>query len=152
MDFRRTLKNYQSIDSCATQLSLISSSRLQMAVGVALGAVLCTALLFACSARAGNPFGHARLADFQMAADYVNLNHGSYGVVPRAVYATQRSWRDRVELNPDQFFRYDVFKAMDAQRSALAQYVGANEQDLAFVINASHGTVVLCFACALLQQ
>src|SRR4051794_38090857 len=108
------------------------------ALAVALLAAVAVCASVASVARAAE-FGHARLADFEMDKAYTNLNHGSYGVVPRSVAAVQREWRLRVERCPDCFFRYDVWPAMDAQRAAVAQYLNANAEDVAFVINASHG-------------
>ena len=43
--------------------------------------------------------------------------------------------RDR----PDVFFRYDVWGLMNKVRALMAKFVGADEEDLAFVPNASHG-------------
>jgi selenocysteine lyase/cysteine desulfurase len=86
-------------------------------------------------------FGHSLLPEFAMDPAYVNLNHGSYGSVPRSVLAVQSDWRARVERNPDRFFRYDVFTAQDTVRNAIAQYIGTDPANVVFVINASHGTV-----------
>jgi selenocysteine lyase/cysteine desulfurase len=44
-----------------------------------------------------------------------------------------------MELNPDKFFRYDVFSLMNDLRVRFAAYVGADEDDLTFVPNASEG-------------
>lgn len=65
---------------------------------------------------------------------------------------TKHEWEERVELNPDQWFRYDVYSEvwlstewlltilqMDKVREKMANYVGVETEDLAFVENASAG-------------
>jgi selenocysteine lyase/cysteine desulfurase len=88
--------------------------------------------------RAGG-FGHDLLPLFQLNASYTNLNAGSYGVVPRAVTANATAWEQRVEANPDAFFRYDVWSLMDGVRKMLAAYIRCAWEDLVFVPNASAG-------------
>ena len=48
-------------------------------------------------------FGHALRDEFAMAEGYTNLNHGSYGVVPKPVSNAQDSWRAEQEANPDKW-------------------------------------------------
>jgi isopenicillin-N epimerase len=67
------------------------------------------------------------------------LNHGSYGATPRAVLAAQRAWRDRMESEPVRFFSHDLEPALDRARAALAVFVGADPNDLAFVPNTTAG-------------
>jgi isopenicillin-N epimerase len=68
------------------------------------------------------------------------LNHGSYGAAPRPVLAAQQAWRDRMEAEPVLFFSHDLEPALDAARVALAAFVGADPDDLAFVPNATAAT------------
>ncbi len=67
------------------------------------------------------------------------LNHGSYGATPRPVLAAQQDWRDRMEAEPVLFFSRDLEPAMDAARTALGAFVGADADDLAFLPNATAG-------------
>ena len=67
------------------------------------------------------------------------LNHGSYGAAPRPVLAAQQAWRDRMEAEPVLFFSHDLEPALDAARSELGAFVGADPDDLAFVPNATAG-------------
>ena len=85
------------------------------------------------------PFGHEMLAEFTMDPEYINLNHGSYGSVPKYVQAAQSKWREVTELNPDLFFRYTVYDDLFVARSAVAKYVNADPEDVVFVENASEG-------------
>ena len=65
------------------------------------------------------------------------LNHGSYGACPTAVLDAQQKWRDRLERNPVGFFLRTYFDAAAEARESLAEFLGAQADDLAFVINAS---------------
>jgi selenocysteine lyase/cysteine desulfurase len=44
-----------------------------------------------------------------------------------------------MEANTDRFFRYEMYQKVDVVRAIVANHVGANEEDIVFVINASHG-------------
>jgi isopenicillin-N epimerase len=67
------------------------------------------------------------------------LNHGSFGATPRTVLEAQDTWRGRMEREPVAFFARDLEPALDAAREALAAFVGADADDLAFVTNATTG-------------
>ena len=67
------------------------------------------------------------------------LNHGSFGACPRAVLEYQRTLLDRMERQPVQFLFRDLEPLLDESRAALAQFVGANPDDLVFVTNATEG-------------
>ena len=84
-------------------------------------------------------FGHDLLPYFSMAPNYTNLNHGSYGSPPTAVLQAAQQYELNMEQCPDAFFRYDVWGLMNNVRKKIATYIGANEDDVAFIPNASHG-------------
>jgi isopenicillin-N epimerase len=69
----------------------------------------------------------------------VFLNHGSFGSCPRAVLEAQQRLRDRLERQPIQFFMRDLEAMVDAARASLAQFVGADADNLVFVPNATVG-------------
>lgn len=67
------------------------------------------------------------------------LNHGSYGAAPRVVLAHQDELRRRLESEPVRFMQRELEGLLDAARAALAELVGAEAEDLAFVPNATTG-------------
>ncbi len=69
----------------------------------------------------------------------VFLNHGAFGACPERVLAAQNEWRRRLERQPLQFLVRELEGHLDAARQALAQFVGADSEDLVFVPNTSTG-------------
>lgn len=67
------------------------------------------------------------------------LNHGSFGSCPRAVLDFQQNIRERLERQPVRFLVRELEPLWDAARAALAQFVGAESDDLIFVTNATTG-------------
>jgi len=84
-------------------------------------------------------FGHSLLPLFNFRSGYINLNHGSYGSVPKSIINSKLEWVSYVEENPDRWFRNEVYNRMDGIREQVANYVGADTEDVVFVENASHG-------------
>jgi len=71
--------------------------------------------------------------------EIVFLNHGSFGACPQRVLEVQSEWRARLDRQPLQFLGRELEPQLDSARAALAQFVGANPDDLVFVPNATHG-------------
>ena len=69
----------------------------------------------------------------------VFLNHGSFGACPREVLRHQAALRDEMETQPVRFLSRELDDRLDAARGALAAFVGADADDLAFVTNATSG-------------
>ncbi|HEY7206058.1 MAG TPA: aminotransferase class V-fold PLP-dependent enzyme [Methylomirabilota bacterium] len=67
------------------------------------------------------------------------LNHGSYGACPREVLRHQAALRAEMEAEPVRFLGRDLEERLDVARAALAAFVGADADDLAFVANATGG-------------
>lgn len=85
------------------------------------------------------PSHEALSARWSLEADLTFLNHGSFGATLRSVQARQEEWRQRLEHQPVQFFVRDLQPALDTAREAVARFVGASPEDLAFVPNATTG-------------
>ncbi|BAY22782.1 isopenicillin-N epimerase [Calothrix sp. NIES-2100] len=67
------------------------------------------------------------------------LNHGSFGACPKAVLAVQQKLRSQLEIEPIRFFGREWEPLLDHARNQLAEFVGADSQDLVFVNNATTG-------------
>ena len=69
--------------------------------------------------------------------DITFLNHGSFGACPRVVLAEQTRLREEMEREPVRFLWREIEQRIDAARSVLARFVGADADDVAFVTNAT---------------
>jgi isopenicillin-N epimerase len=83
------------------------------------------------------PNSWARLWTLDPAVAY--LNHGSFGACPRFVLEHQAALRARLEREPVDFLWRDLPGLLAGAREALAGFVGAEPEDLAFVPNATAG-------------
>lgn len=94
-------------------------------------------------------FGHAMKAHWPLDPSLTYLNHGTVGVVPRRVLAAQQAIRDQIERNPARFLLRELADVgevtmrmpprMRTAAAAVAQWIGADPADLAFVDNATTG-------------
>src|SRR5262249_36950540 len=69
----------------------------------------------------------------------VFLNHGSFGACPHEVLAHQAALRAEMEAEPVRFLSRELDDRLDVARAALATFLGADADDLAFVTNATGG-------------
>ena len=67
------------------------------------------------------------------------LNHGSFGACPKPVLAAQQELRERMEREPVDFLARQAEGLLERARGVLADFVGAQPDDLAFVPNTTHG-------------
>jgi isopenicillin-N epimerase len=67
------------------------------------------------------------------------LNHGSYGACPRPVLAELARWHAEMERNPVEFLGRRSGALLREARVALAAYLGAQPDDLAFMPNSTTG-------------
>lgn len=68
-----------------------------------------------------------------------HLNHGSFGATPRAVLAVQEEWRARMEREPVRFFARELFGHLEQAIARLAEFIGAEPEDVVPVRNATEG-------------
>ena len=67
------------------------------------------------------------------------FNHGSFGTVPRDVMAELHRLQEQCEDDPDAWIGTGYRALVQEARGVLAEYVGAEEEDLVLVENASGG-------------
>ena len=77
------------------------------------------------------------------------LNHGSYGACPTAVLERQHALRLELEREPVDFLSRGLAERLASARGALAAFVGAEADDLAFVTNATAGVNTVLRSLAL---
>jgi isopenicillin-N epimerase len=71
--------------------------------------------------------------------EIIFLCHGVFGACPRPVLAIQSEWRERLERRPLQFLVRELEMHLDAARGSLADFIGAEADDVVFVPNATSG-------------
>ncbi len=67
------------------------------------------------------------------------LNHGAFGATPKIVLEYQQELRQRLEREPLYFFTQEYEALLDQARNKLAQFIGAESDNLVFVSNATSG-------------
>jgi len=80
--------------------------------------------------------------DWALDPSIVHLNHGSYGGCPRAVLDAAAAFRTRLESAPMKFLVLDWQDEIDRARAALAAFVRAPDDRLAFIPNATTGVAI----------
>jgi selenocysteine lyase/cysteine desulfurase len=66
-----------------------------------------------------------------------NLNHGSFGAVPKMVAARQYELMKEAESFPDKWFREDIYEKTAESRKYVSDLIGARVEDVVLVENAS---------------
>lgn len=90
------------------------------------------------------PFGHSmRKAHFAFSSSYTPLNHGSFGAFPTPVHAEQTRLQSLAAARPDTFIVTDLPNLIDTSRAAIAPLLGAHEDEVVFVPNATTGINVV---------
>jgi isopenicillin-N epimerase len=83
--------------------------------------------------------GKAVRHEWVLDADFLSVNHGSFGAAPRVVLAAQRAWQQRMEAQPGRFMRAVLPDALRHAAERLGAFIGADGKDIAFVENATTG-------------
>jgi isopenicillin-N epimerase len=81
--------------------------------------------------------------------DFVFLNHGSFGAMPKAIIEKQHQLRLRIESQPVRHFQREIDSLLAASRERLARLVNADPEGLVFVPNATTGVNTVLRSLAL---
>ncbi len=90
----------------------------------------------------------SRIERWALDPSVVHLNHGSFGGCPRAVLDAAAAWRARIEAAPMRFFVLEWQRELDRARAALAAFVRAPEDRLAFAPSATAAVATALHAYA----
>ena len=71
------------------------------------------------------------------------LNHGSFGATPHPVFQAYQDWQRRLERQPVLFLGREHDRLLKDSRSALAEYLHADADDLAYIPNATHAVNII---------
>ncbi|MDI6868244.1 MAG: aminotransferase class V-fold PLP-dependent enzyme [Coprothermobacterota bacterium] len=71
--------------------------------------------------------------------EVIFLNHGSFGACPKPVRDRQNELKELMEKEPVEFLARNMQGLLEEARKALANFIGAQSEDLVFVPNATHG-------------
>lgn len=77
--------------------------------------------------------------DFLLNPEVVFLNHGSFGAVPKPVFAEYQHWQHELELQPVEFLGRRFPALMQEARAALASFFNVMADDLVYISNATEG-------------
>jgi len=84
------------------------------------------------------PFGHQMKEKiFLLSPGFNNLNFGSFGAPPREVLEAKRKYEDECEAEPDKWFRGQYQRYLKENRERLANYIGADQEDITFTESSS---------------
>jgi isopenicillin-N epimerase len=76
--------------------------------------------------------------EFLLDPDVVYLNHGSYGACPKVVFERYQAWQREVERQPVAFLGRRGPGLLADARAALAEYVGADADEVAYFPNVTN--------------
>src|SRR5512147_2709523 len=86
---------------------------------------------------------------FLLDPDVIFLNHGSFGACPRPVFEVCQHWQRELERQPVEFLGRRFPELMQAARSALGRYLGAEADEVVYATNATVGLNVVARALPL---
>ena len=67
------------------------------------------------------------------------LNHGAFGACPKRIQYRHREWLDQLESQPVRFFGRELPGLINRARAELAEFIGSDHRNLAFVTNTTEG-------------
>lgn len=89
---------------------------------------------------------------FLLNPDITFLNHGSFGAVPKPVFAVYQSWQRELEYQPIEFLSRRNSELLYQSRLELANYLHTQPQKLVFVPNTTTGINIIARSLHLLPD
>lgn len=84
------------------------------------------------------PFGHKLLqSTFLLQPEIININHGSFGTVPKPVMDAHFRLLMEQESCPEVWFRKTYFEYIDKSRKCIADLIHSDVEDVVVLENAS---------------
>jgi isopenicillin-N epimerase len=80
---------------------------------------------------------------FLLDPEVIYFNHGSFGATPRPVFERYQYWQRELESQPTLFFGKRANELLEQARSVVAEYLGTDSKNLAFITNATAGVNVI---------
>src|SRR5512140_269058 len=77
--------------------------------------------------------------DFLLDPNVIFLNHGSFGACPKPVFDSYQRWQRELERQPVEFLGRRFNDLMREARTTLADFVGADADEITYVTNATVG-------------
>jgi len=87
-------------------------------------------------------------SQFLLDPEVIFLNHGSFGATPKPVFEVYQGWQRKLESQPVEFLDRDIQRYFRSARQHLAAYLGANQNNLVFVPNATFGVNIIARSLA----
>lgn len=87
------------------------------------------------------------LLDFNL----THLNHGSFGACPEPIFEDYQHWQLELEKSPVQFVAKTGVEQLQHSKKVLADFVGADPDDLVYVTNPSYAINIIAKSFALQQ-
>ncbi len=78
-----------------------------------------------------------KLESFHLDPAITFINHGSYGTVPREVFAKKQQLQLEIESAPDKWFRYTSLQQWNHNKQLLAEHLDVNTDNLLICENAT---------------
>lgn len=76
---------------------------------------------------------------WNLAPGVTYVNHGAFGGVPSVVRSECSAWQARIDANPMDFYRRRMDEELDRSRLAVARFLGADDDGVAFTQNTTTG-------------
>ncbi len=87
-------------------------------------------------------------SQFLLDPEVIFLNHGSFGATPKPVFDVYQGWQRKLESQPVKFLDREIQSHFRSARQHLAAFLGADQNNLVFVPNATFGVNIIARSLA----